>query len=88
MIVDQIPEVLFDGFVKSIRFQSILDGNLAWFLDGAHNKISLEVCAQWFAQTSSKMEWDLTGSLLSNNMLITNSSVCQVLIFGHYSSPR
>ncbi|KAL8788262.1 MAG: hypothetical protein Q9213_001782 [Squamulea squamosa] len=39
------------------RFQSILDGNLAWFLDGAHNKISLEKCAQWFAQSSSKMEW-------------------------------
>jgi len=70
------------------RFQSILDGNLAWFLDGAHNKISIEICAQWFAQTSSKMERNLTGSLISNNMPILNNSVCQVLIFGHYSSHR
>lgn len=70
------------------RFQSILDGNLAWFLDGAHNKISVEICAQWFAQTSSEMERNLTGSLISNNMPIPNSSVCQVLIFGHYSSHR
>ncbi|KAL9124349.1 MAG: hypothetical protein Q9217_006316 [Psora testacea] len=38
------------------RFQSILDGNLAWFLDGAHNNISLEKCAQWFAQSSSEKE--------------------------------
>ena len=39
------------------RFQSISDGSLTWFLDGAHNKISLEKCAKWFAQSSSEMEW-------------------------------
>ncbi len=30
----------------------------------------------------------MTGSLISNNMLMPNSSVCQVLIFDHYSSHR
>ena len=38
------------------RFQSILDGNLVWFLDGAHNKVSVEKCAQWFAQSSSRIK--------------------------------
>ena len=70
------------------RFQSILDGNLTWFLDGAHNKLSLGVCARWFAQTSSNMERTLTSSPVYNNMLIPNGSVCQVLVFGHYSSHR
>jgi len=70
------------------RFQSISDGNLTWFLDGAHNKISLEKCAKWFAQSSSEMEWYLTGLLISNKTLIPNSSVDRVLIFGHHSSHR
>lgn len=69
------------------RFQSILDGNLVWFLDGAHNTISLEICAQWFAQTSSETGY-LTDSLIYYNMLIPSSSVCRVLIFGHCSSHR
>lgn len=70
------------------RFQSISDGNFTWFLDGAHNKLSLGICARWFSQTSSNMERNMTGSLISNDMLMPNSSVCQVLIFGHYSSHR
>ena len=64
------------------RFQSILDGNLTWFLDGAHNKLSLEIYAQWFAQSCLETERK------SNNMPISKNSVCQVLIFGHYSSHR
>ena len=38
------------------RFQSVSDGHLTWFLDGAHNKVSLEKCAIWFAHSTSKME--------------------------------
>lgn len=53
------------------RFQSMSDGRLSWFLDGAHNKFSLKICAQWFSQAT-----------------IPSSSVCRVLIFGHYSSHR
>lgn len=70
------------------RFQSILDGNLTWFLDGAHNKISLESCAKWFAQSSTLSKRNLSGSHKPNNMLVSNNSACQILIFGHYSSHR
>lgn len=34
------------------RFQTITDGTLTWFLDRAHNKLSLDRCAEWFAQNS------------------------------------
>jgi len=34
------------AFSWSGRFQSISDDNLAWFLDGAHNKLSLGICAR------------------------------------------
>lgn len=70
------------------RFQSIPHGNLTWFLDGAHNKISLEICARWFAQSCSFSKLNLSDSYKLNNMLMSNSSACQILIFGHYSSHR
>lgn len=38
------------------RFQKIVDGNYQWFLDIAHNEISLLVAAQWFAQQVSDTE--------------------------------
>jgi folylpolyglutamate synthase len=53
------------------RFQQISDGDITWFLDGAHNGISLGVCAEWFALASAKLE--------------PGSSVDRVLIFSHYS---
>jgi folylpolyglutamate synthase len=34
------------------RFQIITDGTVKWFLDGAHNELSLNKCAEWFAQNS------------------------------------
>lgn len=38
------------------RFQHILDGNHQWFLDGAHNELSLRQAAQWFASSVKKMQ--------------------------------
>ena len=38
------------------RFQKIVDGNYQWFLDIAHNEISLLVAAQWFGQQVSDAE--------------------------------
>jgi folylpolyglutamate synthase len=34
------------------RFQTVKDGPITWFLDGAHNELSLNLCAEWFAQSS------------------------------------
>jgi folylpolyglutamate synthase len=56
------------------RFQQISDGDVTWFLDGAHNEISLGVCAEWFASASAKLE--------------PGSSIDRVLIFSHYSTHR
>lgn len=36
------------------RFQQIIDGNHTWFLDGAHNEMSVPYAAQWFAEVVAK----------------------------------
>jgi folylpolyglutamate synthase len=38
------------------RFQLIVDGNCQWFLDGAHNEMSVKRAAQWFAEASSETQ--------------------------------
>ena len=38
------------------RFQQIIDGNHQWFLDGAHNEMSVQKAAQWFAETATQMQ--------------------------------
>ena len=68
--LDDIIEGI-QAFTWPGRFQSMSDGKLLWFLDGAHNEFSLRKCAQWFAQ-----------------MTASNTSVCRILIFGHYSNHR
>lgn len=39
-------------FVWPGRFQVINDDHCMWFIDGAHNKLSIEYAAQWFAESS------------------------------------
>ena len=36
------------------RFQQIIHGNHRWFLDGAHNEMSVPYAAQWFAEVVAK----------------------------------
>ncbi|KAL8639612.1 MAG: hypothetical protein Q9228_003368 [Teloschistes exilis] len=36
------------------RYRHIVDGNHQWFLDGAHNDLSIQKAAQWFAETISE----------------------------------
>ncbi|KAI9726530.1 MAG: hypothetical protein M1834_009017 [Cirrosporium novae-zelandiae] len=57
------------------RFQLIRDGNSNWFLDGAHNKLSIKESALWFAKASSEMR--------SNS-----ASVPRALIFSQISDQR
>ena len=38
------------------RFQLIMDGDRIWFLDGAHNKLSVKKAAQWFVETGSELQ--------------------------------
>ena len=56
------------------RFQRIITSNIVWFLDCAHNEMSLDVCAEWFARQSARLEPD--------NFVRRN------LVFGHFSNHR
>lgn len=38
------------------RFHQIVDGNHQWFLDGAHNELSVQKAAHWFAVTAPEMQ--------------------------------
>ncbi|KAL9119008.1 MAG: hypothetical protein Q9187_004435, partial [Circinaria calcarea] len=38
------------------RFQSIIEGNHQWFLDGAHNELSVQKAAQWFGEITSESQ--------------------------------
>jgi folylpolyglutamate synthase len=38
------------------RFHQIVDGKFQWYLDIAHNELSLGAAAQWFAETASRMQ--------------------------------
>ena len=38
------------------RFEIIQDGMCDWFLDGAHNDLSVKQVAVWFAQTTTKRQ--------------------------------
>ena len=38
------------------RYQHIVDGNYQWFLDGAHNELSVQKAAQWFAEVAMEKQ--------------------------------
>ncbi|RAH53377.1 putative tetrahydrofolylpolyglutamate synthase [Aspergillus piperis CBS 112811] len=61
-----------DSFSWGGRFQIIEKGFCHWFLDGAHNTLSLEQAAAWF----------------SENTRTVNCRRCRVLIFSHFSEER
>jgi folylpolyglutamate synthase len=56
------------------RFQVIEEGRNKWFLDGAHNELSLVEAAKWFAKSSAKHA--------------TCGFVPKILIFTHLSDSR
>lgn len=41
------------------RFHQIYEGKHQWFLDGAHNELSIPLAARWFVETASEMQWYL-----------------------------
>ncbi|KAK5126779.1 hypothetical protein LTR85_009713 [Meristemomyces frigidus] len=57
------------------RFQVIQDGKLTWFLDAAHNDMSVGLASQWFAET---------GRTLKDR----DDSTVKVLIFSHINELR
>ncbi|KAF3391271.1 hypothetical protein F1880_007783 [Penicillium rolfsii] len=61
-----------DNFSWAGRFEVIERGSSQWFLDGAHNTLSLEQVAEWF----------------STNVHAADSPKYRVLIFSHFSEER
>lgn len=56
------------------RFQIVRDDNTAWFLDAAHNAMSVEIAAQWFLEASKEIG--------------ANDAVERVIVFSHISETR
>ncbi|KAI4626960.1 uncharacterized protein J4E87_004301 [Alternaria ethzedia] len=54
------------------RFQIIVDGVLSWFLDGAHNEMSVSKAAEWFIENSQG----------------ENASPVRILVFSQISKQR
>ena len=72
------------------RYHHIVDGNHQWFLDGAHNELSIQKAAQWFVETTSEGQGYLVMSDLSKTELEAEVSsrtlpYTRILIFSHIS---
>ncbi|KAL8646467.1 MAG: hypothetical protein Q9210_006127 [Variospora velana] len=72
------------------RFHHIVDGNHQWFLDGAHNELSIQKAAQWFLDTTLEGQGYLVMSDPKNMELEADVSSkspprTRVLIFSHIS---
>lgn len=72
------------------RFHHIVDGNHQWFLDGAHNELSIQKSAQWFVEATSEGQGYLIMSDPNNveleaDISSQNPSCTRVLIFSHIS---
>jgi folylpolyglutamate synthase len=55
---NSLPEEFVNGLEQVMwrgRFEIKIDGNVRWYLDGAHTADSLIIAAKWFASQSSKM---------------------------------
>ena len=49
------------GFTWIGRFQQIIQGSCAWFLDGAHNEMSVPYTAQWFADVTKESRYEIAS---------------------------
>jgi len=83
------PNVVEEGlrrFDWPGRFQIIPNGTITWFLDGAHNELSLKTCGEWFAQNSQNSGYDrvwfLWSRLLTFQACIKSSYLVTSLLIG------
>lgn len=56
VIDDDLIREGVENFSWPGRFEIIQDGQIRWFLDGAHNPLSLRQAAQWFADNTNHSE--------------------------------
>ncbi|KAL8725125.1 MAG: hypothetical protein Q9181_006537 [Wetmoreana brouardii] len=73
------------------RYHHIVDGNRQWFLDGAHNELSIQKAAQCFVQTTEEgqgyqdMMSDLSNTKLRAEVSSKIPPYTRILIFSHIS---
>ena len=72
------------------RFHRIVDGSRQWFLDIAHNDLSLKIATHWFAKTSLTTQrypplYLFYGLEIHVNITSDNNPPARVLIFSHQS---
>lgn len=79
-----------DSFSWGGRFQIIEKGFCHWFLDGAHNTLSLEQAAAWFSENTRTVNCRRSVSMEVNERCrpLTTLCRCRVLIFSHFSEER
>ena len=75
------------------RFQTILEGRCSWFLDAAHNEMSIEIAAEWFASVVGQVRRCDRPQPLPNTTLGSNDSEgasepTLILIFSHVNALR
>ncbi|EAW12026.1 putative tetrahydrofolylpolyglutamate synthase [Aspergillus clavatus NRRL 1] len=57
-----------DSFQLTGRFEIIEEGQLQWFVDGAHNVLSLEQTAEWFATNASRDQIGRSSALVFSQL--------------------
>ena len=69
------------------RYQQVIDGDYQWFFDGAHNDLSLQKAAEWFADVTTEMQRYKSKHHLQATAKLVNSTTCiqRILIFSHIS---
>lgn len=79
-----------DRFSWGGRFQIIEKGLCRWFLDGAHNTLSLEQAAAWFSENTGALDYRRSVSVEGTERCrpLTTLYRCRVLIFSHFSEER
>ena len=50
------------------RFQIILDRDRVWFVDAAHNEMSVKIAAQWFAESGAELDSQATRMLIFSHI--------------------
>lgn len=75
-----------DQFFWPGRFQIIDDGRYKWFLDAAHNELSVSKAAQWFSQAAPEMLDTSSGSRDSGTLKVL--PIARILIFSHVQSDQ
>lgn len=78
-----------DNFSWPGRFQLLIEGQNQWFLDSAHNEMSVGIAAEWFRETTQMQKYLAPkSSVIQADCSRTTPPVAKVLIFGQITDQR